>query len=78
MSRVHLSKTKVAYVRDDEDDTMLIRELNTDKKRYTVFGLKGYEQLEKMYYAMISLLKSHEQSIIKKGNFKYGELECFL
>ena len=78
MSRVHLSKTKVAYVRDDEDDTMLIRELNTDKKRYTAFGLKGYEQLEKMYYAMISLLKSHEQSIIKKDNFKYGELECFL
>ena len=78
MSRVNLSKTKVVYVRDNEDDTMLIRELNTHKKRYTAFGLKGYDQLEKMYYAMISLLECHKQSIIKKGNFKYGELECFL
>lgn len=75
---IKLSKTKVAYTRPGEENTLLIREQNLDKKKYTAFGAKGCDQLTKMYYAMLSLLKLHQKNIFENSKFQPHGLEHFL
>ena len=76
--RVHLSKTKVAYTRPGETYSLLIRELNLEKKKYTAFGAKGQDQLTNMYYGILALVKTHRKDIVKKSKYKHAELEYFL
>ena len=62
-----LSKTQVVYSRDD--DSIIIRDLYPDTKFHR-FGIHGVNQLEQVFYQILSELSAHREDLLK--NMRYG------
>ena len=79
-SKVKLSKFKFATPRDaDPTDTICIwDEKALETQSWKAFGIKGLDNLENMYYALISMLRTHYKKIENKSKFPQKLLNTFL
>ena len=59
-------KTKVAYSgRGEEDDTLVLHDLC----ERTRFGVKGVQEIERIYYVMLNELKEKREYLVKGMRF---------
>ena len=58
----------VVYARNDETDTVIMRDFAA--KKFGVFGVKGEDQIEKMFRAIITLLTENREKTL--AGLKYG------
>ena len=79
-SQVRLSKTKVAMPRDGEPtDTICIwDEKALETQTWKAFGIKDQDNLENLYYGLLSMLRTHYKKIDKKSKFPQKSLNTFL
>ena len=65
-----LGRTKVVYSRrGEEKDTLIVRDMYGDTC-FDRFGVKGVTQLERVFYAIISVLSEHRTMLLKR--MRYG------
>ena len=72
-----LSKTRTAYARAGEEMTTLIIR-DSSAKCCKVFGVKGRDNLYKLYYGTLALLKANRCKIMQKDERKFAFLSHFL
>lgn len=64
-----LAKTKVAYSRrGEEEDTLVVRDLY-NATRFDRFGVKGVDQLERVFYIILDALNEHRTTLLKRMRF---------
>ena len=64
-----LGKTKVAYSRrGEENDTLVLRDLS-EHTRFDRFGVKGVQEIERIYYVMLNELKKKRENLVKGMRF---------
>ena len=69
-----LGNTKVAYSRrGEEDDTLVLRDLY-EHTTFDRFGVKGVQEIEWIYYAILNVLKEQRVSLVKGMRFGDGVL----
>ena len=56
-----LSKQKVVYTRKDEADTIIVRDVVTEK--WNAFGVKGEDAIKNLYFAIIKLINENRPSL---------------
>ena len=64
-----IGKTKVAYSRNGEEDTLIVRDLYSGT-RFDRFGVKGIAQLERVFYAILALMQDNRKTLLKR--MRYG------
>ena len=69
LNAMSLGKTKVAYSRNGEKDTLIVRDLYSGT-RFDRFGVKGIAQLERVFYAILALMQDNRKTLLKR--MRYG------
>ena len=66
----YLSKTKVAQPRDGDENTITIwDEKVLEKHVWRAFGIEGRENLENLYFGILSMARSYYKSIEKMSKY---------
>ena len=73
-----ISKTKVAYSRPGDNDTSLVIRDRDPNVRNNLFGTKGRQELEALYYALLGMLKFHRDDIVQNSKFDQSALDHLL
>ena len=82
-TKFYISKTKVVKPRDgEEEDTITIWDeklkSTTGSYRWRAFGIKGRENLENLYFGVLSMLQKNYKSIAKESKFAPKSLNNLL
>ena len=82
-TKFYISKTKVVKPRDgEEEDTITIWDeklkSTTGSYRWRAFGVKGRENLENLYFGVLSMLQKNYKSIAKESKFAPKSLNNLL
>ena len=64
-----IGKTKVAYSRNGEEDTLIVRDLYSGT-RFDRFGVKGIARLERVFYAILAIMYDNRKTLLKR--MRYG------
>lgn len=65
-----LAKTKVVYSRrGEEKDTLVVRDL-FPRARFDRFGIKGIDQLKRIFYIILGTASEHRTTLLKR--MRYG------